>query len=93
MSSLRDLRWMSVDAFTSGFHRCGDNLNILGSAQLCWHPDRNEMPSLAKIFENGFACTVQGIDSASGVASQSNPGERNPIAAPAPSAPADTAPP
>jgi hypothetical protein len=59
-----------VYSYKSGFHRCGDNLNILGSAQLCWHPDRNEMPSLAKIFENGFACTVQGIDSASGVATQ-----------------------
>jgi hypothetical protein len=59
-----------VYSYKSGLHRCGDNLNILGSAQLCWHPDRNEMPSLAKIFENGCACTVQGIDSASGVASQ-----------------------
>ncbi|MBM4046184.1 MAG: hypothetical protein FJ279_13820, partial [Planctomycetes bacterium] len=59
-----------VFCYKSGLYRCGDNLNLLGSAQVCWHPDRNEMPSLAKIFENGFARTVQGIDSAAGIATQ-----------------------
>ena len=56
--------------YKSGLFRCGDNLNLLGSAQVCWHPDRNEMPSLSKIFEDGFKYTVLGIDSAAAVATQ-----------------------
>jgi hypothetical protein len=56
--------------YKSGLLRCGDNLNTLGSSMVCWHPDRNEMPALAKIFEDGFKYTVLGIDSASGVATQ-----------------------
>lgn len=56
--------------YKSGLYRCGDNLNTLGSAQLVWHPDRNQMPSLVKYFENGFKYTVQGIDSGPPLATQ-----------------------
>ncbi len=67
----RAVSWyLFIFCYKSGLYRCGDNLNLLGSAQVCWHPDRNEMPSLAKIFEDGFKHTVQGIDSAAAVATQ-----------------------
>jgi hypothetical protein len=62
--------YLFLYCYKSGLYRCGDNLNILGSAMLCWHPDRNEMPSLAKFFEDGFKHTVLGIDSAAPVATQ-----------------------
>jgi hypothetical protein len=67
----RAISWyLFIFCYKSGLYRCGDNLNILGSAQLCWHPDRNEMTSLAKFFEDGFKCTVLGIDSAAPIATQ-----------------------
>jgi hypothetical protein len=56
--------------YKSGLYRCGDNLNTLGSAQLVWHPDRNQMPTMTKYFENGFKYTVQGIDSGPPLATQ-----------------------
>jgi hypothetical protein len=56
--------------YKSGLYRCGDNLNTLGSAQLIWHPDRNQMPTMTKYFENGFKYTVQGIDSGPPLATQ-----------------------
>jgi hypothetical protein len=56
--------------YKSGLYRCGDNLNTLGSAQLVWHPDRNQMPTFTKYFENGFKYTVQGIDSGPPLATQ-----------------------
>lgn len=59
-----------IYCYKSGLYRCGDNLNTLGSAQLVWHPDRNQMPSLDKYFENGFKYTVQGIDSGPAIAVQ-----------------------
>ena len=57
-------------SYKAGILRTTDNLNILGSSMLVWHPDRNQMPSLEKIFENGFMSTVQGIDRSGGVATQ-----------------------
>ncbi|MEO6908347.1 MAG: hypothetical protein ABI210_10705, partial [Abditibacteriaceae bacterium] len=59
-----------IYCYKSGLYRCGDNLNLLGSAQLVWHPDRNQMPALAKYFENGEKYTVQGIDSGPAIAVQ-----------------------
>ncbi|MBI4026946.1 MAG: hypothetical protein HY360_18315 [Verrucomicrobia bacterium] len=48
--------------YTAGFYRCGDNLNLLGSAGLVWHPDRNEMMQLFRNFANGNEFALRGWD-------------------------------
>ncbi|MBI4023413.1 MAG: hypothetical protein HY360_00425 [Verrucomicrobia bacterium] len=61
----RAFSWViRVYCYKQGLFRCGDNLNILGATGMCWHPDRNEMMSMAKAFENGIQHTLFGWDSA-----------------------------
>jgi len=66
VTDLNGKRAMSQDiriySYTSGFYRCGDNLNILGSAGLVWHPDRNEMMQLFRNFANGNEYALRGWD-------------------------------
>ncbi|MCG2660216.1 MAG: hypothetical protein L6437_08235 [Kiritimatiellae bacterium] len=63
-------RYQLIFCYKSGLHRCGDNLNTLGSAAVCWHPDRNEMVALAKSFQDSWKISLAGFDSASGVCPQ-----------------------
>jgi len=48
--------------YQAGQYRCGDNLNTLDSTGMIWHPDRNQMLSLAKPFHNAsdFVVKVDG---------------------------------
>ncbi|MHB9024139.1 MAG: CehA/McbA family metallohydrolase domain-containing protein [Armatimonadota bacterium] len=48
--------------YTRGLYRCGDNLNLLCSANLVWHPDRNEMMQLFRNFANGNEFALRGWD-------------------------------
>ena len=48
--------------YKQGLFRCGDNLNILGPLGYYWHPDRNEMLPMLKLFRNGEFYSVQGWD-------------------------------
>ena len=48
--------------YSRGLYRCGDNLNLLGSAGLVWHPDRNEMMQLFKNFAQGNEFALRGWD-------------------------------
>ena len=48
--------------YSRGLYRCGDNLNILGSSGLVWHPDRNEMMQMFKNFSNGNDFALRGWD-------------------------------
>lgn len=54
--------------YTRGLYRCGDNLNMLGSAGLVWHPDRNEMMQMFKNFAHGKEFSLRGWDSGSPLA-------------------------
>jgi hypothetical protein len=50
--------------YKQGLFRCGDNLNILGALGMYWHPDRNQMLPLIKMFHNAELVSVQGWDRA-----------------------------
>ncbi|HEY3418800.1 MAG TPA: hypothetical protein VGM23_18145, partial [Armatimonadota bacterium] len=54
--------------YSRGIYRCGDNLNILCSANLVWHPDRNEMMQLFRNFANGNEFALRGWDTGSPLA-------------------------
>ncbi len=59
----RAISWyILVFSYKQGLFRCGDNLNILGATGLLWHPDRNEMMSAAKQWENGMDFGIRGWD-------------------------------
>lgn len=55
-------QYIAVFSYKQGFLRCGDNLNILGSAGLTWHPDRDEMMTQAKNFGNAEEYAITGWD-------------------------------
>jgi len=50
--------------YKQGLFRCGDNLNILGALGMYWHPDRNQMLPLIKMFHNAELVSIQGWDRA-----------------------------
>ncbi len=59
----RAISWyILVFSYKQGLFRCGDNLNILGATGLLWHPDRNEMMTAAKQWENGMDFGINGWD-------------------------------
>jgi len=54
--------YLLVFCYKQGLFRCGDNLNILGATGMLWHPDRNEMFTMARQFHNGENFTLEGWD-------------------------------
>ena len=54
--------YVLVFCYKQGLFRCGDNLNILGATGMLWHPDRNEMLSMARQFHNGENYSLEGWD-------------------------------
>ena len=51
-----------VWCYKQGLYRCGDNLNILGPLGVYWHPDRNQMLPIIKMFNNAETFSVHGWD-------------------------------
>ena len=56
--------------YKTSIFRCGDNLNFLGGAGLCWHPDRNEMMNLVQGWQGPPAESIRGYDTAAALTSQ-----------------------
>ncbi len=51
-----------VYSYKGDLFRCGDNLNILCSLGLIWHPDRNEMLHMFRPFAQGSDVALHGWD-------------------------------
>jgi len=51
-----------IFCYKQGLARCGDNLNILGSLGMYWHPDRNQSLPFNKDFRNAELFSIQGWD-------------------------------
>ncbi len=58
-----------VYCYKAGLFRCGDNLNMLGSAGILTHPDRHQFVAF-KTFGDNATLTVRGIDTGSGAMTQ-----------------------